>query len=135
MASAARGGGNEMFFNVRAERILFVNALMSVMKLCNLKSTSDDKETRSDAGFPSLPLSLLLSFCFLSHTETVQRIFELLYMTHLSSERTPERRFNFSVNIKVYVALKVLKIGVEMQPKTRGVEHVARQRARSGKEG
>lgn len=34
-------------FNVRAERILFVNALMSVMKQCNLKSKVDDKETLS----------------------------------------------------------------------------------------
>ena len=34
-------------FNVRAERILLVNALMSVMKLCNLKSKVDDKDTCS----------------------------------------------------------------------------------------
>lgn len=32
---------------MRAERILLVNALMSVMKLCNLKSKVDDKETCS----------------------------------------------------------------------------------------
>lgn len=32
-------------FNVHVERILFVNALMSVMKPCNLKSKVDDKET------------------------------------------------------------------------------------------
>ena len=34
---------------MRAERILFVNALMSVMKLCNLKSKVDDKETHAYA--------------------------------------------------------------------------------------
>lgn len=44
MAFTVHRGSNELFFNVRSERILFVNAL-SLMKLRNLKSNADDKVT------------------------------------------------------------------------------------------